>query len=58
MKERILTRNFVCTFIAQLSIALVMYTLMSTITEHATKLGATAAMGGILIVLKKKGKKQ
>ena len=48
MKERIISRNFVCTFVAQLSLALVMYTLMSTITEYATTLGVTAAIAGLV----------
>lgn len=48
MKERILTRNFCCTFMAQLSIALVMYMLMSTITEYVTSFGATATIGGMV----------
>ncbi len=48
MKEKIITRNFVCTFLAQLCLALVMYTLMSTITEHVTKLGATTTIAGLV----------
>ena len=48
MKERILTKNFVFTFMAQLCIALCAYTLMSTMTEHVTSLGATASMGGLI----------
>lgn len=48
MKEKIVTKNFVCTFIAQLSLALVMYTLMSTITEYATAFGATATIAGLI----------
>jgi MFS family permease len=47
MPERILTRNFVCTFSAQLSLALAMYTLMSTITEYVTAFGATATVAGM-----------
>lgn len=48
MKEKIVTKNFVCTFIAQLSLALVMYTLMSTITEYVTAFGATATVAGLV----------
>ncbi|MBQ3405207.1 MAG: MFS transporter, partial [Oscillospiraceae bacterium] len=48
MKERIVTKNFVCVFISQLSVALVMYTLMSTITEYVTAFGATAATAGLV----------
>lgn len=47
-KERILTRNFVCMFIAQLCLALVMYTLTSTMAEYATHLGATATTAGLV----------
>ena len=48
MKERILTRNFCCTFLAQLSIALVMFMLMTTITEYVTSFGVTATIGGMV----------
>lgn len=48
MNEKIVTKNFVCTFIAQFSLALVMYTLMSTITEYVTAFGATAAIAGLV----------
>lgn len=48
MKEPIITKNFVCTFIAQLSVALVMYTLMSTITEYVSASGATATVAGLV----------
>ena len=48
MKERILTKNFVCTFMTQLCLALVMYTLMSTITEYVTAFGATATIAGLV----------
>lgn len=48
MKERIITRNFLCMFTAQLCLALVMYTLMSTITEYVTTLGATATVAGLV----------
>ena len=48
MKEKIITRNFLCTFTAQLCLALVMYTLMSTITEYVTTLGASATIAGLV----------
>lgn len=48
MKEKIVTKNFVCTFIAQFSLALVMYTLMSTVTEYVTAFGATATIAGLV----------
>ena len=48
MKERIVTKNFICTFVAQLSLALVMYTLMSTITEYVTATGATTMIAGLV----------
>ena len=35
-------------FVAQLCLALVMYTLMSTITEYVTHLGATATVAGLV----------
>lgn len=48
MKERILTKNFVCAFTALLSLALVMYTLMSTITEYVASFGTTATIAGLV----------
>jgi MFS family permease len=48
MDEKIVTKNFVYTFIAQFSLALVMYTLMSTITEYVTAFGATATIAGLV----------
>jgi len=48
MREKIITKNFVCTFLAQLSLALVMYTLMSTITEYVAASGATATIAGLV----------
>ena len=48
MKEKIFTRNFLCMFTAMLCLALVMYTLMSTITEYVTNLGATATVAGMV----------
>ena len=48
MKEKIISRNFLCMFTAQLCLALVMYTLMSTITEYVTTLGATATIAELV----------
>lgn len=48
MKEPIVTRNFVCAFVAQLCLALVLYTLMSTITEYVTSFGSTATIAGLV----------
>lgn len=48
MKDRILTKNFCCTFMSQFSLALVMYMLMTTITEYTTSFGATATIGGMV----------
>lgn len=48
MKERIVTKNFVCAFTALLSLALVMYTLMSTITEYVASFGTTATVAGLV----------
>lgn len=48
MKERIVTKNFVCSFVAMLSLALVMYTLMSTITEYVSSFGTTATIAGLV----------
>ncbi len=48
MKEKIITRNFLCTFTAQLCLALVMYTLMSTITEYVTAMGASVTIAGLV----------
>ena len=46
MKERIVTRNFICTFMAQLCLALVLYTMMSTVTEYAAGMGVAASLAG------------
>lgn len=48
MKERIVTRNFACAFVAQLCLALVMYTLMSTITEYVTSFGSSPTIAGMV----------
>ena len=48
MKERIVTKNFVFTFTALLSLSLVMYTLMSTITEYASDLGVSTTVAGFV----------
>ena len=48
MKERIVTKNFICAFTALLSLALVMYTLMLTITEYVASFGTTAMIAGLV----------
>lgn len=48
MKEKIVSKNFTCSFIAMLSLALVMYTLMSTITEYVSAFGTTATVAGLV----------
>ncbi len=47
-KEKIINRNFMCTFTAQFALALVMYTLMTTIAEYVTAFGATATVAGLV----------
>lgn len=47
-KEPILTRNFICTFMAQFCCSIVMYTLMTTIGEYVTEFGATATIAGMV----------
>lgn len=49
MKERIVTKNFACAFIALLSLALVMYIFMSTITEYVSAFGTTATIAGLVL---------
>jgi len=46
--ERIFTRSFFLIFGALLFTALVMYALMSTVTEYATSLGSTATIAGLV----------
>lgn len=48
MDERILTKRFLFTFGSQFCIAMVMYTLMSTITEYASSMGTTATVAGLV----------
>ncbi|WP_461463293.1 MFS transporter [Methanobrevibacter sp.] len=47
-KEKIFTRDFILITGALLFSALVMYTLMSTITEYATSMGSTASLAGLV----------
>ena len=47
-KEKILTKNFLFSFLSILSSALVMYMLMSTITQYATEFGSTATVAGLV----------
>lgn len=46
--ERIFTKSFFLIFIALLFTALVMYALMSTVTEYATSMGTTATIAGLV----------
>lgn len=46
--EKILTRDFFLVFGALLFTALVMYALMSTVTEYATTMGSTATVAGLV----------
>ena len=47
-KERILSRNFCFAFLALLCLAMVMYMLLSTITEYAAAFGASSTMAGLV----------
>ena len=46
--EKIFTKSFFLVFGALLFTALVMYTLMSTVTEYATSMGSTATVAGLV----------
>ncbi|MBQ9026034.1 MAG: MFS transporter [Methanobrevibacter sp.] len=46
--EKIFTRSFFLIFLALLFTALVMYALMSTVTEYATSMGSTAMIAGLV----------
>ncbi|MBR0270630.1 MAG: MFS transporter [Methanobrevibacter sp.] len=46
--ERIFTKSFFLIFLALLFTALVMYALMSTVTEYATSMGSTAMIAGLV----------
>lgn len=46
--EKIFTKSFFLIFIALLFTALVMYALMSTVTEHATAMGSSATVAGLV----------
>ncbi|MBQ4339859.1 MAG: MFS transporter [Firmicutes bacterium] len=48
MKEKIVTKNFIFVFISTFFSAMVMYTLMSTITEYASAMGAAATIAGLI----------
>lgn len=47
-KDRIFTKSFFPIFGALLFTSLVMYALMSTVTEYATALGSTASIAGLV----------
>ena len=46
--EKIFTRSFFLVFLALLCTALVMYVLMSTVTEYATSMGSSAMIAGLV----------
>lgn len=46
--EKIFTKSFFLVFEALLFTALVMYALMSTVTEYATSMGSTATVAGLV----------
>lgn len=46
--EKIFTKSFFLIFIALLFTALVMYALMSTVTEYASAMGSTASIAGLV----------
>lgn len=47
-QEPIFTQKFILTFLSILAQAAVMYILITTISEHATSLGATATIAGLI----------
>ena len=47
-EDRIFTKSFFLIFFALLFTALVMYALMSTVTEYATSMGTTATIAGLV----------
>ena len=46
--EKIFTRSFFLVFLALLCTALVMYVLMSTVTEYVTSMGSSAMIAGLV----------
>lgn len=46
--EKIFTKSFFLIFAALLFTALVMYALMSTVTEYATSMGSSATIAGLV----------
>lgn len=47
-EDKIFTKSFILIFTALLFTALVMYALMSTVTEYASSLGTSAAIAGLV----------
>ena len=47
-KEKIFTKNFCFSFLSLLSISMVMYMLMATITQYATEFGSSATLAGLV----------
>lgn len=48
MKEKIITKNFILTFLSQFCSAMVMYMLLGTITEYASTMGTTVTLAGLV----------
>ena len=48
VSEKIFTKSFFLIFLALFFTALVMYVLMSTVTEYATSMGSTASIAGLV----------
>ena len=47
-QEKILSRNFCVSFLALLGCAMVMYMLMTTVTEYAAAFGANSTLAGLV----------
>ncbi|MCD8009969.1 MAG: hypothetical protein LUF34_04100 [Lachnospiraceae bacterium] len=47
MKDKIITRNFCCIFLALFFVSNIMYMLMSTMSEYTTALGASPMGAGM-----------
>lgn len=48
MKERIITKNFCCIFLALFFVSNIMYMLMSTMSEYTTAFGASTMIAGMV----------
>lgn len=47
-QEKILSRNFCCSFVALLCVCMVMYMLLTTVTQYATEFGANSTLAGLV----------